>query len=327
MLFTRRTLVVAAAVAGAFAYAPALAQAPYPAKQITVVVAYPPGGDTDAIARLFAEKLTQRLKQPVIIDNKPGAGGTIGNTLVSRAPADGYTLLFTPNPFTTAPMVMRLAPGASYDPLTSFEPIIKTATQPLVLVAHPSVGAKNVPELVAAAKGGKALSYASPGAGSPMHVLGEWLNRAAGVKIQHVAYRGVGPSVNDVVAGHVSTAWVTLGAVSQHTATGRLVPLAIGDARRSPLAPNVPTLVEAGYKDVVVGAWNGFFAPKGTPANVINMINSHMNEIVKMPDVIERLATFGALPAGGAPDVLAKTNASEFEVVGGIIRQLGIQAD
>jgi tripartite-type tricarboxylate transporter receptor subunit TctC len=328
MTFTRRTLVLSLAASAAAAVSPvALAQAPYPAKPITVVVAYPPGGDTDAIARLFADKLSQRLKQTVVVDNKPGAGGTIGNAFVGRAPADGYTLLFTPNPFTTAPMVMKLPASASYDVLGGFQPIIKTATQPLVLVANPGVGIKSVPEMIAAAKAGKPLSYASPGAGSPMHVVAEWLNRDAGVKITHVPYRGVGPSVTDVVAGHVNTAWVTLGAVSQYTSSGRLIPLAIGDAKRSSLAPNVPTLTEAGYKNVVVGAWNGFFAPKGTPAAVVNLLNGHLNEILKSPEVVEKLATYGALPAGGSPDVLARTNAFDYDTMGRVIKDLGIQAD
>lgn len=328
MTLHRRHLIQASLIACAVAASPAaLAQSAYPNKPITVVVSYPPGGDTDAIARLFAERLSQRLKQTVLVENRPGAGGTIGNAYVGRAAPDGYTLLFTPNPFTTAPMVMKLPPNASYDVLGGFEPIIKIATQPLVLVAHPSLGVKTIPEMINVAKGGKAMSYASPGAGSPMHVVAEWLNKSAGVKISHVPYRGVGPSVVDVVAGHVNTAWVTLGAVSQFTSNGRLVTLAIADARRSTLAPNVPTLVEAGYKDVVVGAWNGFFAPKGTPAAVVNMLNSHMNEILRMPDVVERLASFGALPAGGAPDVLAKTNASDYEVQGKLIADLGIRAD
>ena len=328
MTLHRRHLIQASLIACTVAASPvALAQSAYPNKPITVVVSYPPGGDTDAIARLFAERLSQRLKQTVLVENRPGAGGTIGNASVGRAAPDGYTLLFTPNPFTTAPMVMKLPPNASYDVLGGFEPIIKIATQPLVLVAHPSLGVKTIPEMINVAKGGKAMSYASPGAGSPMHVVAEWLNKSAGVKITHVPYRGVGPSVVDVVAGHVNTAWVTLGAVSQFTSNGRLVTLAIADARRSTLAPNVPTLVEAGYKDVVVGAWNGFFAPKGTPAAVVNMLNGHMNEILRMPDVVERLASFGALPAGGAPDVLAKTNASDYEVQGKLIADLGIRAD
>lgn len=331
MSLSRRPMLAATLIGAAalnlLSASQALAQAAYPNKPITLVVSYPPGGDTDAIARLFAERLSQRLKQSVVVDNRPGAGGTIGNASVGRAAADGYTLLFTPNPFTTAPMVMKLPPNASYDVLNGFEPIIKTATQPLVLVAHPGVGVKTIAEMIAMAKGGKALSYASPGAGSPMHVVAEWLNKSAGVKITHVPYRGVGPSVVDVVAGHVNTAWVTLGAVSQYTSSGRLTTLAIADARRSTLAPNIPTLVEAGYKDVVVGAWNGFFAPKGTPAAIVNLLNTHLNEILKAPDVVERLATYGALPAGGAPDVLTKTNASDYEIQGKLISDLGIRAD
>lgn len=327
MTFDRRLILSSALAAACAAVAPAALAQAYPAKTITVVVAYPPGGDTDATARMLAEKLSQRLKQTVIVDNKPGAGGTLGNSLVGRAPADGYTLLFTPNPFTTAPMVMKLSPSASYDVLNGFEPIIKTSTQPLVLVAHPGTGIKTIPEMIAAAKSGKPLTYATPGAGSPMHVVAEWLNRSAGVKITHVPYRGVGPSVVDVVAGHVNTAWVTLGAVSQYTSTGRLVPLAIADAKRSSLAPQLPTLVELGHKDVVVGAWAGFFAPKGTPAEVVRLLNGHLNDILKMPDVIEKLATFGALPEGGSPDVLRQTNASDFEVMGKVIKDLGISAD
>lgn len=327
MKITRRNALGLAAVSGALAVTgTALAQT-WPAKPISVVVGYPPGGDTDAIARMFAERLATRLKQPVLVDNKPGAGGTVGNSFVGRAAPDGYTLLFTPNPFTTAPFVMKLSASASYDVLGGYEAIAKTATQPLVLVAHPGAGFKTVPEMIAAAKSGKPLTYASPGAGSPMHVVAEWLNRAAGVKITHVPYRGVGPSVVDVVAGHVNTAWVTLGAVSQYLQQGRLVALAVADAKRSPLAPNVPTLVEAGYKDVVVGAWNGFFAPKGTPADIVRQLNGHINEILKQPEVVEKLATFGALPAGGAPDVLAKTNAFEYDTMGRVIKELGITAE
>ncbi|MDM0103968.1 tripartite tricarboxylate transporter substrate binding protein [Variovorax sp. J22R24] len=305
----------------------AIAQSDYPSKTISVIVSYPPGGDTDAIARLFADKLSQRLKQTVIVDNKPGAGGALGNNFVSRAPADGYTLLFTPNPFTTAPLVMKLSPSASYDVLHGFEPVINTATQPLVLVANPGLGVKTLPELIAAAKSGKPVTYASPGAGSPMHIVGEWLNRTAGVKITHVPYRGVGPSVTDVVAGHVDTAWVTFGAVRQYLQNGRLIPLAIGDAQRSKLAPHVPTLVELGYKDVVVGSWNGFFAPKGTPAPVVKLLNENLNEILKSPEVAEKLAVFGALPAGGAPDALGKINSSDYAVMGKVIKDLGISAE
>jgi tripartite-type tricarboxylate transporter receptor subunit TctC len=299
----------------------------YPTKPIRLIVPFPAGGATDLFARTLSQKMGEKLGTTLVIDNKPGAGGALGNNFVSRAPADGYTLLFTPNPFTTAPLVMKLSPSAGYDVLHGFEPIIKTAVQPLVLVANPAAGVKSVPDMIKSVKAGKPLSYASPGAGSPMHILGEWLNREAGVKITHVPYRGVGPSVTDVVAGHVDTAWVTFGPVTQYIQQGRLVPLAIGDAQRSKLAPNVPTVAEAGYKDVVVGAWNGFFAPKGTPAEVVKLLNTQLNEILKSPEVVEKLATFGALPVGGAPELLAKTNASDYEVMGKVIRDLGVSAE
>lgn len=325
---THRRLTLATALAlTCLSALPSWAQGAYPNKPISVVVSYPPGGDTDAIARLFADRLSQRLKQSVIVENKPGAGGVVGNAFVGRAQPDGYTLLFTPNPFTTAPMVMKLPPASSYDVLNGFEPIIKTAVQPLVLVAHPSTGFKTIGDMVQALKGGKNVSYGSPGAGSPMHVVAEWLNKAAGVKATHVPYRGVGPSVTDVVAGHISTAWVTLGPVTQYFQQGRLVPLSIGDAQRSSLAPQIPTLVEQGYKDVIVGSWNGFFAPKGTPEAVVKLLNEHLNEIIKAPDVVEKLATFGAQPAGGPPSALARTNAQDYEVMGRIIRELGISAE
>ena len=328
MSFARRQFCLSVLAAScAMTALPALAQAAYPSKPITVVVSYPPGGDTDAIARLLADKLSKRLKQTVLIDNRPGAGGTIGNGMVGRAHADGYTLLFTPNPFTTAPLVMRLSGAASYDVLGGYEAVIKTATQPLVLVTSPSFGVKSLAELIAKAKSGATVTYASPGAGSPMHIIGEWLNKSAGVKITHVPYRGVGPSVTDVVAGHVNTAWVTFGAVRQYLDSGKLIALAIGDVKRSSLGPNVPTLTELGYKDVVVGAWNGFFAPKGTPAPVIKLLNEHLNAIVKEPEVVEKLAVFGALPAGGEPSVLTKTNQSEYAVMGKAIRDMGIVAE
>lgn len=326
-MIDRRRFCCTALAGGALAARPAFSEQAYPSRPITVIVSYPPGGDTDAIARLFADKLGQRLGQTVLIDNRPGAGGAIGNGLAGRARPDGYTLLFTPNPFTTASLVMKLSGAASYDVLGGYEAVIHTAIQPLVLVCSPRLGVRTLPQLVARARAGATVSYASPGAGSPMHILGEWLNRAAGVKFSHVPYRGVGPSVTDVVAGHVDTAWVTFGAVRQYLDAGKLLALAVGDARRSPLAPQVPTLVELGYPDVVVGAWNGFFAPRKTPAAVIALLNAHLNAILKEPEVVEKLANFGALPAGGAPGVLAELNQREYAVMGKAIRELGIAAE
>lgn len=299
----------------------------YPNKPITVIVGYPPGGDTDAMARLFSEKLAARLAQPVIIENKPGAGTIIANSLVSRAAADGYTLLFTPNSFTIAQLVMKVSGSTRYDVLDGFEPIIQTGNQLLLLVANPSSGFTSVKDMIASAKSGKPLNYGTPGAGSPMHISGELLNRAAGIKIQHTPYRGTAPAVNDVVAGHLPLAYITLGPVAQYINTGKLVALAVSDPKRSSLLPNVPTLSELGYKDAVVGAWHGFFAPKGTPPEVVALLNSHLNEIIRMPDVVEKMAVFGAIPVGGPPSALAKLNAAELQRMTQVIKELGIQAD
>lgn len=324
---TDRRQWMALALAATALFAGGAAAQAYPDKTISLVVAYPPGGDSDATARLFAEKLSQRLKQPVIVENKPGAGGTVGNTYVSRAKADGYTLLFTPNPFTTAPMVLKLAPNATYDVLNGFEPVALTAMQSVLLVTHPDSGIKSVADLVTQAKAGKPLTYASPGAGSPMHIVAEWLNRAAGIQVQHVPFRGVGPMIPDMLAGRVSMGYVTLGAVEQHLKSGKLVAVALTDGERSPLVPNLSTVAEQGYKDVKLGAWNGIFAPKGTPPAVVKLLNEHLNEILRMPDVVEKMATFGSRPVGGKPEALAKINADDYARLSKLIKDLNIQAD
>lgn len=326
MKFTRRqAFALAACMGAALCTGSAMAQA-YPSKPITLVVAYPAGGDTDAMARLYAEKLTARLGQPVIVDNRPGASGTIGSAYVAKAPADGYTLLLAPSTFAIAPLVLKSGSGTSYDVLNGFTPIVQTSLQPLFIAASPVMGAKDVKELVAMSKV-RMLSYASPGSGSPMHILGEMFNKSAGVKISHVPYRGVAPAVNDLLGGHVPMTFITYGPVAPHIATGKVVALAVAEHQRSPLAPNVPTLTELGYKDVEVGAWQGLFGPKGLPADITKTLNSHLNEILRMPDVVAKMATFGALPSGGDPSRLAKANAGDYERFGKIIKEFGIQAD
>ena len=299
----------------------------YPNKQINVIVSFPPGGDTDALARVFAEKLATRTSQPVVVENKTGASGTIGNSFVAKAPADGYTLLFTPNTFATAPLVLKPGTGATYDPLTDFTPIVLAGTQSLFVVANTSTGIKTVGELVAAAKAGRISNYASPGSGSPMHILGAMFNKSAGTNMAQIAYRGSGPAIVDLVAGHVPMMYTTLGPVAQYIATGKLVNLAVADANRSPLAPNVPTLAEAGVKDADVGAWQGFMGPKGLPADVVKSLNAHVNEILRMPDVLARMTTLALVPAGGEPAALARINLDHHTRYGKVIKDAGIQAD
>ena len=325
MKLSRRLALAAAVSAAALSIAaPAAAQA-WPNKPITLVVAYPAGGDTDAMARLDAEKLSARLGQPVVVENRPGASGIIGNAYVAKAAPDGYTLLLTPSTFSIATLVVKTSPANNYDVLNDFTPIVMTGTQPLFLVSGAG-GAKDLKGLLASAKA-KPLSYASPGSGSPMHILGEMFNKAAGVKLAHVPYKGVAPAVNDVLGGHVPLTYITWGPIAPHVAQGKMHALAVADNERSPLAPNVPTLAELGVKDVQVGAWQGLMGPKGLPADMVRNLNAHMNEILKMPDVVEKMKVFGALPAGGEPARLARTNAADHQRYGKIIKDFGIQAD
>ena len=316
-----------AALGACFTTGQAVAQGAYPNKPITIVVSYPPGGDTDALARLYADKLSTKLGQPVVVDNKPGASGTIGNAYVAKAPADGYTLLFTPNTISIATLVLKSGSGAAYDVLNDFTPIIQAGSQSLFLVVNKDTGITSVKQLVEAAKAGKVKGYASPGSGSPMHILGETFNKAAAVKIAQVPYRGSGPAVVDLVGGHVPMFWTTLGPVLPHITSGKLVNLAVADPKRSPLQPNVPTLAEAGVADVNVGAWQGLMGPKGLPADVVRTLNLNMNDILKMPDVQTKMITLALVPVGGEPATLGKLNAFDHERYAKVIKEFGIQAE
>jgi tripartite-type tricarboxylate transporter receptor subunit TctC len=328
MLASRRlAIIAAAAVASTMASGTASAQAAYPNKPITMVVSYPAGGDTDALARLYAEKLSTKFGQQVIVENKPGASGTIGNSYVAKSAPDGYTLLMTPNTISIATLVLKAGTGASYDVLNDFTPIIQAGSQSLFLVVNTASGITNVKDLVADAKSGKLKTYASPGSGSPMHILGELFNSTAGVKIQQVPYRGTAPAMVDLVGGHVPFMYTTLGPVTQHLATGKLAVLAVADAQRSPLMPNTPTLQELGYKNSDVGAWQALMGPKGMPADVVKTLNAAMNDIIKMPDVVARMKNIATIVVGGEPAVLGKINADDHVRYAKVIKEFGIQAD
>ena len=331
MKFTRREAAHAAAALAASSLAllaagGAMAQV-WPARPITIVVSYPAGGDTDAVARIYAEKLSLRVGQPVLVDNRPGASGMIGNAWVAKAAPDGYTLLFTPSTFPIAQHVLKAGPGVAHDVVKDFTPIVKTGNIPLLLVTAPSTGIKNVAQLVADARAGKALSYGTPGAGSPMHIAGELFNKDAGTQIAHAPYRGVAPVVNDALGGHVGVGWITPGAVAGHIASGKLVALAVAERQRTKLMPGVPTLIELGYKDVDVSAWMGLLGPKGMPAELVQALNRHFNEVLKMPDVQARMAALGIELVGGAPSVLAQQIADDDQRFGKLVKEFGIRAE
>ena len=299
----------------------------YPNKTVTIVVSYPAGGDTDALGRLMAEKLAARLGQSFVVENRPGASGTIGNAYVAKAAPDGYTLLMTPSTISIATLVLKGGAAAAYDTVNAFTPVFFVGTQSLFLVANTSTGITNVKELVSAVHADKVKTYGSPGSGSPMHVLGELFNKAAGVKITQVPYRGTAPAVVDMLGGHIPFMYTTLGPVAQHVASGKMAVLAVADAKRSTLAPSVPTLAELGYKDAEVAAWQGILGPKGMPTEVVNTLNRHLNEILKMPDVRDRLAKIYVEPVGGEPSTVGVVNANDHNRYAKIIKEFGIQAD
>jgi tripartite-type tricarboxylate transporter receptor subunit TctC len=302
----------------------------YPTKPITLVVAYPAGGDTDALARVFAEKLSARVKQPVLVDNRAGASGVIGSSYVSKATPDGHTLLLAPSTFAIAQLVLKTGAGSGYEVVAGFTPIVQVGTQPLFLAAGPGAKSAALKDVVSAAKANstaESMAYASPGSGSPMHILGEMFNKASGANLRHVPYKGIAPGITDVVGGHVPLTWVTYGPVAPYLADGKMRLLGVAQATRSPLAPDVPTLAELGYKDVEVVAWNGLFGPKGLPPEIVQQLNAHFNDILKMPDVIERMKTLGTLPMGGPAATLAKTNAADLERFTRVVKELSILAD
>lgn len=307
--------------------APGAAREDYPTKPIKLVVPYPPSGIGDTAARDIARNLAQRLGQPVIVENRAGASGIIGSNYAARAKPDGYTLLLAPSTFSMATHVVKTNATDTYHPARDFAPITQTAYQPLLLVASQASGYTSVAQVIKDAKAGKALTYASPGSGSPMHILGELFNQAAGVKITHVPYKGVAPAVNDLLGGHVALSWMTYGPVEPYLASGKVRILANGASERTPLAPDAPSMAELGYKNVNVAAWQGLYAPKGTPAEVIRTLNGHMAEILKMPDVVAKMRVFGAFAKSSTPEAFGKLTADEYEYFGKVVKEFGIQAD
>ena len=261
------------------------------------------------------------------MENRPGASGTIGSGYVARAKPEGYTLLMAASTMPIAQFVVKTSGPSQYDVLKGFTPIVQTGDQSLALVVGPSTSAKSPQELVAEAKRLGAFSYSSPGSGSPMHIAGELFNRSAGVKLNHVPYKGVAPAINDVLGGHVPSTFITLGPVIPYLTSGKLRPLAIADSQRSSLLPDVPTLLELGYKDVEVRAWSGLFGPANLPSKVVEVLNTQVNEILKEKDTVTKLAAIGMVPVGGSAQKLAQSNAADFEKFGKLIKELNIQAN
>ena len=277
----------------------ALAQ--YPARTVTIVVPFPPGGGTDTGARLIAQRLTQRWGQTVIVENKPGAAGALGADYVSKQKPDGYILLMG-NFGTQSVNPTLYGKKLAYNPDTAFAPITLVADLPLVLVVNPGVTAASAKDLIAMAKAqpGK-LAYSSSGSGGSMHLAGALFESASGTQMLHVPYKGGGPAMSDLIAGHVNLSFATILESSGHIKSGRLRPLAVTGLTRSPVLPDVPTLAETALPGFNSSSWIGILAPAGTPQAVIDKVADDVKQALKEPDLRQQFIDQGALPVGSTP--------------------------
>ena len=298
----------------------------YPVKPIRFVVPYAPGGNTDILTRLLGQKLSEAWGQQVIIDNRPGAAGTVGAELVARAPADGYTLIM--GSFGNIIVANSLYKNLKYDPLTDFASIALVSLPPGILVENPAVPAQNVRELVAYAKTNPGrLNYGSPGAGAWNHLFFELFNASAGISIVHVPYKGIAPAVVDLLAGQVQLAISAFPTALPHIRSGKLRALAVTSAKRSGLLTDVPTVAESGLSGYEAAGWFGVLAPAGTPPAVVARLNAQINRILELPEVKASLASDGAEPAGGTPAQMAESARLASAKWSKLIRELNLRAE
>jgi tripartite-type tricarboxylate transporter receptor subunit TctC len=297
----------------------------FPTKAIRIVVPFPPGGATDAAARLVAVKMAEHWGQPVLVDNRAGAGGNVGSELVAKSPADGYTLVMgvTGSHAINTSLYSKMP----YDPVADFVAISQVAVVPNVLVVHPSVPAKNLAELMALAKKepGK-LNYASLGNGTAAHLGMEMLKSEAGVDITHVPYKGSAPAVSDLLAGQVQMMVDGLPSALPHVKAGKLRAIAITSLHRAPSLPDLPTIAET-YPGFYADAWSGLFAPKGTPQPVVDKLSAEVQRILKLPEVREKLAALGAEPVGSTQAEFAAHVKKEIGKWAKVVKTSGAKVD
>ena len=306
--------------------AAAFAQGVFPSRPVTLVVPFPPGGGTDTGARIVAQKLGAKWGQTVIVDNKGGAAGMIGADFVAKAKADGYTILM--GNIGTQAINPSLYKKMAYDPDSAFAPITLVAELPLAMMVNPAVPAKTAKELITLAKSqpGK-LSYSSSGAGGAPHLAAEMFKEATGTFILHVPYRGGGPAISDLLAGHVQLSFMTVLEASGHIKAGKLRALAVTGARRVPALPDVPTLAEAALPGFNSISWIGLLAPAGTPKDIVERISTDMREVLAADDVKLKLIELGAVPVGNTPAQFQALIDSDRKRYAQVIRDKKISVD
>ena len=320
---TRRTALIAAAALACSASQVTWAQTDYPSKPVRVIVAFTAGGTTDIIARAVGQKLSERLKQSFVIDNKPGGGGNIGTELAARAVPDGYTLIVNSvGPIAVNPTLYK---KLAINPLVDLVPIVQIADVPNVLVVNPSVPARTMEEFIAYAKSKPGeLNYGSTGIGTSSHLSGYMLSKRAGIETTHVPYKGA-EALNDLLAGRLQFMFATIPSVIQHIQAGKLRAIAVTSVKRSRSMPDVPTVADSGFPGFEAGSWFGFFAPKGTPEHVIATMNKAVNEV--LPSLEAQLVREGADPVGGTPQQFAQFVQKENEKWRVVVRESGATAE
>ena len=320
----KRLLVCMILALGAFATAMAQGQE-YPTKPVRIVVPFAPGGGSDFIGRFIAQKLSERLGQQFIVDNRPGAGGNLGAEIALKSAPDGYTLLLIAGSYTVNP---SLYPKLAFDPANDITPIIQLSQGPFVVAVHPSLPVKTLKELIdLAKKQPDKLSYASAGQGSITHVASELFLDMAKIKVVHIPYKGTSPALNDAIAGNVQLIFGSVASSLQHIKSGRLRGLAVTTSKRISAAPELPTVAEAGVPGYEVILWHGLIGPKGMPKSIVDRLNSEATQILKSKAMEELLAADGVSPAGGTPEKFHATIKSDLERWQKVVQQAGIKLE
>jgi tripartite-type tricarboxylate transporter receptor subunit TctC len=318
---------LALALGAAFAPGLAWAQAPeaWPARPIRFILPFPPGGGTDILGRLIAERLTAGLGQPVVTENRGGAGGNVGAEAAARSAPDGYTIVLVAPTIAISP---SLYSKLGYDPVKDFAPVSLVATVPNVMVTNPAVPANTLREFIALAKSRPGeMNFGSGGSGTSNHLAGELFNIVAGVKLVHVPYKGVNLAMNDVLSGRVQLVFIGVPAAAPHIKAGKLRALALVAPRRSSVLPEVPTAVEAGLPNLEVTTWYGILAPAGTQKSVVARLNGELAKIMHAPEMKEKLDAMATDPVTSTPEEFEGLIQREIAKWGAVVRQAGLKAD
>jgi tripartite-type tricarboxylate transporter receptor subunit TctC len=326
MFTTRRiqkasTIAVAALALGAAL--PALGQQ-YPTKSVRIIAPFAPGGGTDFIARIAAQKLTEAMGQQFVVDNRPGAGGALGAELGTKAPPDGYTFTLIAGSYAVNPAIYKLA----FDPVNDITPVMQISQGPLLIVSHPTLPAKSAKDVIALAKAKPGnLLYASSGQGSIVHLATELFADMAGVKMTHVPYKGTGPAIIDTISGQTQLLWGSIAPVTPHVRSGKLKPIAVTTMKRVDAFKDVPTVNESGVKGYDVVLWHGLIAPKNLPRPILDRVNGELNKIVRNKEMQDKLAGDGVSAAGGTSEQFGALISKDIATWKRVVQKAGVKAE